>query len=279
MHYTQLLYHFHNNLHSLKYDYPAGKVTDMLLCAITALGVGGATVFGSLLGLLMKNIPRYLNDVFLSLAAGIMLAAAILGLILPAVDNNSRYSLLLTNLGIFTGAVLLSAIDRMVPNLQRILGIESSNCADRIQLNRALLFLTAIAIHNFPEGLAAGVSFGCENAAEAFLISGGIALQNIPEGMVIIAPMLQAGISVRKTFLCALITGLIEVIGTFVGYITIRAGSSVLPPAMGFAGGTMLYMISDEMIPQTHSDEGDHLAAFALLAGFCLMLLADTLLQ
>ena len=144
-------------------------------------------------------------------------------------------------------------------------------------LDKVLLFVSAIAIHNLPEGLAAGVSFGSENVAEAMLIAGGIALQNIPEGMVIIGPMLAAGISPKRTFLCALATGLIEVLGTLLGYFAVSVASAILPFALAFAGGTMLYVISDEMIPETHHDH-ESSATYALLVGFCIMLISDVLL-
>lgn len=251
----------------------------MLVVLITALGVGGATVFGSIIGFLVKNISHKLSDAILAFAAGIMLAAAILGLLLPAVESGTAIDLILTVTGVFTGALILTLVDRAVPHLHRLIGVDTESHSMQAKLDKALLFVTAIAIHNFPEGLAAGVSFGCDNPTEALLISGGIALQNIPEGMVIITPMLQAGISPRKTFLCALFTGLIEVVGTFVGYEAIQAGSSLLPFALGFAGGTMLYIISDEMIPETHADGSQWDATFSLLAGFCIMLIADTLMS
>ena len=248
----------------------------MLIVLVTALGVGGATVAGAVLGFLFKSLSQKVSDIILSFAAGIMLSAAVLGLILPAVDTGNPWDLLLSVCGIFLGALVLTQINRLVPHLQRFFMPERSAFLPEKRVNQALLFVVAIAVHNFPEGLAAGVSFGCDSVTEAILIAGGIALQNIPEGMVIITPMLSAGISPKKTFLCALFTGLIEVFGTFVGYFSIVAGSSVLPFALGFAGGTMLYVISNDMIPETHT-LGSR-ATLSLLAGFCIMLAADTLL-
>ena len=140
------------------------------------------------------------------------------------------------------------------------------------------MFVTAIAIHNLPEGIAAGVGFGSGNMSQAFMIAGGIALQNIPEGMVIISPMLAVGVSAKKTFLIALLTGMVEVLGTFIGYFAVSVASAILPFALAFAGGTMLYVISDEMIPETHAHGSQRGATYALLAGFCLMLACDVLL-
>lgn len=146
------------------------------------------------------------------------------------------------------------------------------------KLNKVLLFVLAIAIHNLPEGIAAGVGFGSGNTAEALLIAGGIALQNIPEGMVIIAPMLAAGLSSKKTFFYAALTGLVEVVGTFIGYFAVSISTAILPFMLAFAGGTMLYVISDEMIPETHAHGSERGATYSLLIGFCLMLICDVLL-
>ena len=141
-----------------------------------------------------------------------------------------------------------------------------------------MLFVLAIAIHNLPEGIAAGVGFGTGNVTDAFLLAAGIALQNIPEGMVIITPMLSAGISPKRTFFYAAMTGMVEVLGTFIGYFAVSVASAILPFALAFAGGTMLYVISDEMIPETHAHGAERGATYALLFGFCLMLVFDVLL-
>jgi len=249
----------------------------MNMVILTALGVGGATVIGSVIGFLFKNLSHRFSDVILSFAAGVMLAAAVLGLILPSVEYGGKFALLITVGGIFLGALCLNVIDKLVPHLHKIIGadIEKHNNAD---LNKVLLFVTAIAIHNLPEGIAAGVGFGSGNTSQALMIAGGIALQNIPEGMVIIAPMLSAGVRPGKTFVCALITGLVEVAGTLIGYFAVSLASAILPFALAFAGGTMLYVISDEMIPETHAHGMESAATYALLAGFCLMLISDVLL-
>ena len=246
----------------------------MQLVLLTALGVGGATIFGSVIGFLFKNISHKFSDIVLSFAAGVMLSAAVLGLIIPSVDYGNVW---ITIIGIFAGALSLNLIDRVVPHLHHMVGVDSESHPNNASLNKVLLFVTAIAIHNLPEGIAAGVSFGTGNASEALLIAGGIALQNIPEGMVIIGPMLASGISPKRTFLCAMATGLVEVVGTLIGYFAVTVASAILPFALAFAGGTMLYVISDEMIPETHHDNESG-ATYALLVGFCVMLLSDVLL-
>ena len=247
----------------------------MNMVLLTALGVGGATVFGSAIGFLFKKISHKFSDIVLAFAAGVMLAAAVLGLIVPSVEYGN---LIITVIGIFVGAVCLNLMDRLVPHLHHLAGEIEEPHQGNADLNKVLLFVSAIAIHNLPEGIAAGVSFGSGNTAEALMIAGGIALQNIPEGMVIIAPMLAAGISPKRTFVCAMATGLVEVVGTLLGYFAVTLATAILPFALAFAGGTMLYVISDEMIPETHSHGHERGATYALLVGFCLMLISDVLL-
>ena len=211
-----------------------------------------------------------------------MLSASVLGLIMPSFEYGSKYgtplALLMTVGGIFTGAVALNLIDKLVPHLHKIAGADLEEHHNNPKISKVLLFVTAIAIHNLPEGIAAGVSFGSGNTSEALVIAGGIALQNIPEGMVIIGPMLSSGISKKRTLLLASVTGLIEVVGTFIGYFAVSLASAVLPFALAFAGGTMLYVISDEMIPETHAHGSQRGATYALLVGFCVMLISDILL-
>ncbi len=246
----------------------------MKLVLLTALGIGGATVFGSFLGFVFKKISHKFSDIVLSFAAGVMLAAAIIGLVMPSLEFGGKYGVLVTVAGIFTGAVCLNLIDKLVPHLHRLVGNDTEE-HNNANLSKVLLFVAAIGIHNLPEGIAAGVSFGSGDASQALIIAGGIALQNIPEGMVIIGPMLAAGVSAKKTFISAMITGLIEVVGTLIGFFAVSIASAVLPFALAFAGGTMLYVISDEMIPETHAHGSQRGATYALLAGFCVMLVTD----
>ncbi len=248
-----------------------------IMVLLTAVGVGGSTVIGACIGFMFKKMTHKFSDVVLSFAAGVMLAAAVLGLILPAVEHGGKFGLLITVAGVFAGALALNLIDKLVPHLHKLAGVDQETHAES-NVGKVLLFVTAIAIHNLPEGIAAGVGFGAENTGEALVIAGGIALQNIPEGMVIIAPMLAAGISKKRTFLIAAATGLFEVVGTLLGYFAVTVASAILPFALAFAGGTMLYVISDEMIPETHAHGSERGATYALLVGFCFMLVTDVLL-
>ena len=249
----------------------------MEMILLTALGVGGATVLGAVIGFVFKNISHRFSDIVLSFAAGVMLAAAVLGLVVPSLEYGGKYAIIITVAGIFAGALCLNLVDKLVPHMHKLVGTDNEK-HNNANLSKVLLFVSAIAIHNLPEGIAAGVGFGSGDVSQALIIAGGIALQNIPEGMVIIGPMLASGVSVRKTFICALITGLVEVVGTFIGYFAVNIATTVLPFALSFAGGTMLYVISDEMIPETHAHGSERGATYALLAGFCVMLVMDVLL-
>ena len=172
----------------------------MGMVLLTALGVGGATVIGAVLGVIFKKISHRFSDIVLSFAAGVMLAAAVLGLILPSLDYGGKFGIVTTVAGIFTGAFVLNLIDKLVPHLHRMVGTDIEAHESNGRISKVLLFVTAIAIHNLPEGIAAGVSFGTGNVSDALTVAAGIALQNIPEGMVIIGPMVDFVIIVMMRF-------------------------------------------------------------------------------
>ena len=248
----------------------------MEIVLLTALGVGVATLIGAVIGFLVGNISHKVSDMILGFAAGIMLAAAMMGLIIPSVEKGNVF---ITIIGILCGAVVLHLIDLFTPHQHLPTSqLEEGENQNKKTTSKVMLFVLAIAIHNFPEGIAAGVGFGSGNTIDALTIAGGIALQNIPEGMVIIAPMVAAGISKKKALLIAGLTGLVEVIGTLIGYFAVSISIVVLPFALAFAGGTMLYIISDEMIPETHAHGNERGSTYALLIGFCIMLMLDVLI-
>ena len=253
----------------------------MLTVTLTALGVGTATIIGALLGFLLKDTSQKFSKIFLAFAGGIMLSASIFGLILPSVEFGTNlfenYAIYITVAGIFVGAFCLTLIDRLTPHLHKLMGADIEK-HKQTNLNKILLFVIAIGIHNLPEGIAAGVGFGAEDQTYGIMIAISIALQNIPEGMVIIAPLLHAGVSKKKTLFIATLTGLVEVVGTFLGYFAVNVAQVILPFALAFAGGTMLYVVSDEMIPETHSDGNKRGVTYSLLIGFCFMLILDFIL-
>lgn len=234
--------------------------------------MGGATIFGAAVGLVFRKTTKAFNDGVLAFAAGVMLAAAMLGLILPSLEYGGKYGVFTTVFGIFFGAACVHLMDMMIPVITRARGSQRI-MGERVR--KVFLFVMAIAIHNLPEGIAAGVGFGTGDTSGGILIATAIALQNIPEGIIVTVAMLGVGIKRTRAFLISAVTGLIEIVGTFIGYFAVSLSSALLPLVLALAGGTMLYVISDEMIPETHSEENGRLATYFLLVGFALMLIFD----
>lgn len=239
------------------------------LVFLTALAVGGATMLGALGGYCFRGAAdRAGGQTAMAFAAGMMLSAAVAGLILPSLAGGGPWAFPVTAAGILSGAAFLLLLERLAARMQRLSGLEGGASP---RTRRVLLFVAAMAIHNFPEGLAAGVGFGTEDVPRALAIAGGIALQNLPEGMVLIAPMLQAGIPPRRTLALAMSTGAVEIVGTLLGYGTVSLSAAALPFLLAFAGGAMLYLICDDMIPACRGSK----SLCALLTGFCFMLAMD----
>ena len=239
------------------------------LVFLTALAVGGATRRGALGGYCFRGAAdRAGGQTVMAFAAGMMLSAAVAGLILPSLAGGGPWAFPVTAAGILSGAAFLLLLERLAARMQRLSGLEGGASP---RTRRVLLFVAAMAIHNFPEGLAAGVGFGTEDVPRALAIAGGIALQNLPEGMVLIAPMLQAGIPPRRTLALAVSTGAVEIVGTLLGYGTVSLSAAALPFLLAFAGGAMLYLICDDMIPACRGSK----SLCALLTGFCFMLAMD----
>lgn len=243
---------------------------------ISAAGLCGATIIGSALGFLVKNLSHKWNDTILGYCAGIMLAASILGLIVPAFEQTARWWW--TSAGVMAGALFLNVLDLITPHLHHITGLGEAEHHHNAKLNHVLLFVMAIALHKLPEGMAAGVSMSDADAG-SWTVSLGIALQNVPEGMVIIAPLIMAGVSALRTFIISLAIGLLEVVGVWLGFALGNASESMLPVMLGFAGGAMLYVTSDEMIPETHAHGYQKQATYALLIGFMTLLLIERCFQ
>lgn len=241
---------------------------------ISATGLCCATLIGSIIGFGIKNLPHKWNDTILGYCAGIMLAASTLGLIVPAYEQSNGIGWLIVTMGVMGGALFLNVLDMLTPHLHTITGLDAEEHRNNHTLNRILLFVMAIAIHKLPEGIAAGVSIN-GGSDSSWAVTFGIALQNIPEGMVVIAPLLVAGVSRGRTMMISLGIGLLEIIGVWIGYAMGLASAALLPAMLGFAGGAMLYVTSDEMIPETHAHGYQKQATYALLLGFITLLLLD----
>lgn len=250
-------------------------IRELTLCAA---GLGLSSLLGSVIGLAVRRIPHKWNDVFLGFCAGMMLTASIVCLILPAVDmcRPSQWWQIL--IGVAAGVAAIGVLDRFTPHLHHLSGIkEEERHARSTSLNRTLLFVMAIALHKLPEGLATGVSFNGDQG-NALAITLTIALQNIPEGMVVVTPLLMVGVRFLNTALIAAGVALLEVVGVFAGYFIGDISAALLPGMLAMAGGAMLYVISDEMIPETHSHGFQKQATYALVAGVVTMLFIEALI-
>ena len=165
----------------------------MIKVLISAAGLCGATIIGAILGFFVKELPHKWNDAVLGYCAGIMLAASTLGLIVPAFEQTGLWWLVV--IGVMAGALFLNVLDLVTPHLHHITGLDPEEHRNNARLSHVMLFVMAIALHKLPEGMAAGVSVCSSEGATEWGVSLGIALQNIPEGMVIIAPLMMAGVS------------------------------------------------------------------------------------
>lgn len=242
---------------------------------ISAAALFGATVLGSVIGFFIKELPHKWNDTVLGYCAGIMLAASTVGLILPAFETSAgSISWWVIALSVMVGAFFLNVLDLVTPHMHTITGLDAEEHKHNASLNRIMLFVLAIAIHKLPEGMAAGVTVSNE-ASASWMVTLGITFHNIPEGMVIIAPLLLAGVSHWRTLFISIAIGMLEIVGVLIGYGLGNISSILLPVMLGFAGGAMLYVTSDEMIPETHAHGYQKQATYALLLGFMTLIVLE----
>lgn len=245
---------------------------------ICAAGLGLASLLGSTIGLAVKKIPHRWNDIFLGFCAGMMLTASLVCLIMPAVDMAGQGGWWQPLIGVALGVSLVGLLDKITPHLHHLTGLDSDisdeeSHGDRNKsIDRILLFVIAIAIHKFPEGLATGVVFDGDNLGNAYTVAITIALQNIPEGMVVVTPLLMIGVSYVRVIGVSIAVALMEIAGVLFGYFIGDISAALLPTVTALAGGAMLYVISDEMIPETHSHGFEKHATYALVAGVMTML-------
>jgi ZIP family zinc transporter len=224
-------------------------------------------------GLLLLAVPRptdRLLDGLLGFTAGIMVAASVFSLLVPALERGSIGAVVA---GLATGAVVLALFDRALPHVHSRF-VEGAGGRSR----RAPLLLVAMTIHNVPEGLAVGVAYAAGGPELGLPVAVAIGVQNVPEGFASATPLLEAGRSVWVAIAFAAATGLVEPPAALVGYGISSVAGAVLPAALAFAAGAMLYVVVDEIVPESHSHGNERLATGGFLAGFALMLVLDNAL-
>ncbi len=255
----------------------AGTVQSAFLAGSIA---AGATMLGTLPALFARSLSARLQDTMLGFGAGIMLAAASFSLVLPALGTALRLgagdwgSGLLVGLSLLVGAGLVMTLERVLPHEHFIKGPEGG---DSKRLARTWLFVFAIYLHNLPEGLAIGVAYAAD-ASQGLVLATGIAIQDIPEGLVVALALLAAGYSRRHAVLVGVASGLIEPVGAALGASVVMASPWLLPCGLGFAAGAMLFVVSHEIIPESHRKGHENFATTGLLMGFVLMMVLDTAL-
>ncbi|HOB20762.1 MAG TPA: ZIP family metal transporter [Candidatus Atribacteria bacterium] len=254
---------------------------------IASLAAGLATGLGALPVFFTRDVPKKLLDALLGAAAGVMLAATSFSLIIPAIEkagggiNGASIALV----GILSGGIFLDVVDKFFPNtnLSANYSANTSRKNGRLgispSLRRIWIFILAITVHNFPEGMAVGVGFGDGDIANGLSLAIGIGLQNMPEGLAVALPLIREGVPGWKAFLIALATGLVEPIGGGLGLGLVRIARPTLPFTLAFAAGAMLFVISHEIIPESQNSQGSSkLATHALLVGFVIMMFMDVVL-
>jgi ZIP family zinc transporter len=236
--------------------------------AAASLVAGLATGAGALPVLFTKQISDRLLDVMLGFSAGVMLAATSFSLIVPAIDLGGP---LVAVFGLVLGALVLHLVDRFIPHFHPIIGAEGPPS----KLSKVWLFVIAITIHNFPEGLAVGISFGGGDVAAGMVIALAIGLQNMPEGLAVALPLRREQYSRRSALGYATLTGLVEPVGGLLGVALVSVFQPILPWGLAFAAGAMLFVVSDEMIPESHRKGFAREATFGLIIGFVVMMFLD----
>lgn len=253
----------------------------ILLGFLASFAAGMMTAVGAIAVLFGKTLPRKAGDTMLGFAAGVMLSASFFSLILPGIEAGKEIygatflAALVASAGIALGAAAVAGLNAVLPHQHFVSGPEGS---DPGALPKIWLFVFAITIHNFPEGLAVGVGFGGGDVANGMALATGIGLQNAPEGLAVAVALRGQGYNRWYAFFVALLTGLVEPVGGLLGVSAIHVSQLLLPPGLTFAAGAMLYIISHEIIPETHRYGHQNAATAGLITGMIVMLLFDVTL-
>lgn len=251
------------------------------LGTIAALAAGLATGVGALPIFFTRNISRRVQNTLLGFGAGVMLAATSFSLLIPGIEHAEELSgstvtaALIVCTGMFLGGGFVRLADAWIPHEHFFVGPEGS---DSETLRRIWLFVIAITIHNYPEGLAVGVGFASDDVSQAMALAIGIGLQNMPEGLAVALALAGEGYTLRRSFTVALASGLVEPVGGLMGAGIVTIASSLLPWGMAFAAGAMLYVISGEIIPESHQGGYAKSATAGVMVGFVVMMFLDVTL-
>lgn len=240
-----------------------------------------ATTAGAVPVLVMRRLSRASENTLMGFGAGVMLAAASFSLLVPGIDHarasgGGRLSVAVVGLGFALGGALIGLGHRYFPHEHFFKGAEGPPVA---KLSRIWLFVFAIAFHNLPEGLSVGVAFAAGDTATSLPLALGIAAQNVPEGLVVAIALASAGYSRLRALSVAAATGFVEPLGALAGHVGVGLASAALPLGFGLAAGAMVFVVSDEIIPESHAGHEEGRATLGLMAGFLLLLGLDVLID
>lgn len=240
----------------------------ILIGTLASLIAGSATILGAVPVFFMRNVSDKFLDASMGFAGGVMLAATFFGLIAPAISAGGVWR---TAIGILLGAAFLILMEKIIPHIHRVTGIKGPPT----HLSKLSLFILAITIHNFPEGLTVGVGFANGNIKAGIALAIGIGIQNMIEGLAVAVAVMRDKNKVMKAFLIASFTCVVEPIGGFLGVSIVSVGAFLVPYGLAFAAGAMLFVTAEEIIPETHSRGNPREATIGLILGFIVMMFLE----
>lgn len=260
----------------MTYAYTQSMNYALLSFLVTAL----STSFGATPALLVAKTGKKFQNAIMGFSAGVMLAATCFSLLLPALDlasaHGAKTGAFWVGIAVLAGGAFLRILNATIPHEHFEKGREGKVSAKEIK--KIWLFVFAITLHNFPEGLAVGSGAGSEDSALAFPIMAGIALQDIPEGFVVAIALIGIGYGSFQALGVAIFSGIVEGLAALLGYFATSSIQTLLPWALAFSGGAMLYVISEEIIPESHRKKNSEYATIGLMLGFVLMMFLDVAL-
>jgi ZIP family zinc transporter len=240
---------------------------------LATIGTYLLTAIGTMPVLFFRSAPRRLMDALMGSAGGVMVAASCWSLLQPAIEMGGTWPAVV---GLAFGGLFIFALDQLLPHLHPEFPDEATQEGPSSSVRRAVLLMVAITIHNFPEGLAVGVAFGADNPGAALALAIGIGLQNIPEGLAIALPLRREGMSRLRAFWYGQLSATVEPVAGVLGCALVLVAAPVLPYAMAFAAGAMLYVVVEELMPETTRQGNTDVATLGFLSGFLVMMAMDT---
>lgn len=242
---------------------------------LAALGTWLLTGLGTLPVLFLRQVPRRVMDGLMGFAAGVMVAASCWSLLVPALRLGGVWPAVA---GLLVGAALIYVLDQLLPHLHPEFPDEARAEGPRVQWQRSALLFTAITLHNFPEGLAVGVSFGADQPGPAVALAIGIGLQNLPEGLAVALPLRRDGMSRGKALWYGQLSAIVEPVAAVLGAAVVTRMVHLLPFSLALAAGAMLYVVVEELIPETERSGNVDVATIGFIVGFAVMMVLDNAL-